>query len=79
MQSSADSRTILKDELRRCLSGQPAAEISELLLHPAHLSQIEKSAWLQLHDWSSERQLWQGSTAHAYYSRNRLTHLLSAL
>lgn len=79
MRYTADPRTILKDELRRCLCGEPAGEISELLPRPAGLSQIEKSAWLQLHDWSSDRRLRQVSTAHAQYSRNRLTHLISAL
>lgn len=79
MRYTADSRAILKDVLRRCLCGEPAEEISELLPRPEGLSKIEKSAWLQLHNWSSERRLREETTAHAQYSRNRLTHLINAL
>lgn len=79
MRASGDSRSILRDALQRSLIGQPAPQICEVLPSPAGLSQLEKGAWLQLHNWLSDAPLRGSFASHAEYSRNRMNYFLEAL
>ncbi|MEZ5682022.1 MAG: hypothetical protein R3E14_12105 [Erythrobacter sp.] len=76
---TADSRAILTDALERRLSGQASGKIADAIPCPASLSQLEKSAWLALQNWSSDEVLRESFASHAEYSRNRLKHLLQVL
>lgn len=79
MEAVADSHSILKDALRRSLGGLPAMQIGDILPCPAALTQVEKGAWLQLHNWLSDAPLRGSSATHAEYSRQRMAHFLDAL
>ena len=76
---TADSRAILKDALLRRLDGQDADAGMEAIPCPAGLSQLEKSAWLMLENWSSDADLRREFASHAQYSRERLQHFLDQL
>ncbi|QPC97841.1 hypothetical protein [Qipengyuania soli] len=76
---TADSRAVLRDALRQRLGGQRAAEIEQVLPCPAGLSQVEKSAWLMLQNWSSDAPLREQYRSLDDYSRDRMEHLLGAL
>lgn len=79
MGATGDSRSILRDALQRSLVGQPVRQIGEILPCPVALTQIEKGAWLQLQNWSTDEPLRVDSHLHAEYSRKRLNYFLDAL
>lgn len=70
---------MLKDLLHDRLRGSSSLEIDETFPHREGLSQIEKSAWLQLRNWSLDEPLREISPAHMLYSRHRLNHFLDVL
>lgn len=76
---TADSRAVLRDALRLRLAGEWSADIDETLPCPAGLSQVEKSAWLMLQNWSCDEDLRDRCLTHAEYSHDRLRHLLQQL
>ena len=79
MSIRSDSRTMLTEVLHDCLSGSTSLEIDETFPQREDLSQIEKSAWLQLRNWSLDEPLREISPAHMLYSRYRLNHFLDVL
>lgn len=79
MPATADSRAVLRDALRQSLDGDETAEIVHILPCPSGLSQLEKSAWLMLQNWSCDAPLRNSHLSHAQYSRERLNHLLLEL
>lgn len=76
---TADSRAVLRDALRQRLAGEHLADIVEVLPCPSGLSQVEKSAWLMLQNWSCDEPLRAKYPSHAEYTRGRLNHLLVEL
>ncbi|MDX1580468.1 MAG: hypothetical protein R3360_02480 [Alphaproteobacteria bacterium] len=81
MDSGSENRRVLADAIRQTLSGNEVAEsqFSSLISDWRELCQKEKSALLQLRNWSEDRMLRDQFARHAEYSHNRLQGLLEAL
>jgi hypothetical protein len=69
----------LKKALERALAGDSHETHWHLAADPKDLSPLEKSAWLQLHNWSQDKQLRLQFPHHAEFSKRRLAQLLEAL
>jgi hypothetical protein len=75
-----DSRHTLKKAIERALAGDSSpTSYWQLVADPKDLSALEKSAWLQLHNWSEDRQLRLQFPNHAEFSKRRLVQLLASL
>ena len=77
---SNDSRSALAQALKRALEGEPqGALLKNEIGSLRNLSQLEKSAWLQLQNWAADESLRKQFPSHADFSRRRLSDLLDSL
>lgn len=75
-----DSRTFLKNAIKQTLeNGLCPPQMAERAGDPRSLTMLEKSAWLQLHNWSADEGLRQQNEGVAEFSRRRLAALLASL
>ena len=75
-----DSRAFLKNAIKQTLeNGFCPPQIAELAGDPRSLTMLEKSAWLQLHNWSADEGLRRQNEGVAEFSRRRLAALLASL
>ena len=75
-----DSRSALAEALRRALAGEhDPNQLRKVVSTPQSLSALEKSAWLQLQNWSADEPLRIQYPRHAEFTRRRLTGLLKRL
>ena len=75
-----DSRSALAEALKRALAGEPdPAHLRATISNPHRLSALEKSAWLQLHNWSADEYLRSQFPKHAEFSERRMIDLLLQL
>ena len=75
-----DSRSALAEALKRALAGDyDYAQLQSANFSPQRLSALEKSAWLQLYNWSADEHLRSQFPKHAEFSRRRMNELLSLL
>ena len=75
-----DSRTAIVEAIRQVLAGEPAPErLRNAIASPSRLGALEKSAWVQLQNWSADENLRRQFPKHAEFSRRRLTELLEQL
>lgn len=81
MKTTIDARAYLADAIRSALSGLEVStpQVEQLYAGWRDLSQAEKSAIVQLQNWSEDRPLRTEFAPHAEYSQHRLAHLLSVL
>jgi hypothetical protein len=77
--ATQETRFVLKQALERALADDSDGAHWQLATDPKDLSPLEKSAWLQLHNWSQDRQLRLQFPTHAEFSRRRLAELMNAL
>ena len=77
--ATKDSRFELKKALERALADDSHETHWQLAADPKDLSPLEKSAWLQLQNWSQDKQLRLQFPNHAEFSKRRLAQLLEAL
>lgn len=75
-----DSRKTLKEALKLALDGDEEPDsIRDPIKNPRELSQLEKSAWLQLHNWYADRELRDQFPYHKEFSQRRLNALILML
>ena len=81
MLSENDPRVLIANAMRDALSGREAssAKVEHLFSDWRQLSHIEKSALLQLRNWTQDSQLREQYEGHAAWSEQRLTNLLCEL
>ncbi|MBE5075071.1 hypothetical protein IM511_12315 [Erythrobacteraceae bacterium E2-1 Yellow Sea] len=81
METTIDTRTFLADAIRRALSGQdvPNPQVEQHYAGWRDLSLTQRSALVQLQNWSKDGPLRAEFAPHAEYSQHRLTHLLDEL
>ena len=77
--ATQESRIVLKQALERALADDFDEGHWQLASDPKDLSPLEKSAWLQLHNWSQDQQLRSEYPSHADFSRRRLSQLVNLL
>ena len=75
-----DSRSVLTEALKRALAGEDdPVQLRNAIANPHRLSAVEKSAWLQLHNWRADENLRTQFPKHAEFSRRRMNELLEQL
>lgn len=81
METTIDARAFLADAIRGALLGQDVTspQVDQLYAGWRDLSHEEKSALVQLENWSQDKPLRAEFEKHASFSQHRLTHLLHAL
>lgn len=78
--TNVDSRTAIAEAIRQVLAGEPAPErLFSTIAFPGRLGALEKSAWVQLQNWSDDEKLRLQFPEHAEFSRRRLAELLKRL
>ena len=78
--TNVDSRTAILEAIRQALAGEPCPEqLREAISSPNRLGALEKSAWVQLQNWSADEKLRLQFPKHAEFSRRRLVGLLEQL
>lgn len=77
---NTEMRAYLKDALTKALDGETEFPgLQAIAERHRELTQIEKSAWLQLHTWSADTALLTQHPQYTDYARNRLSNLLCSL
>lgn len=81
MPPPSDTKVFLTNAIRRALSGEELVEahIRDHIEEWPNQSQLEKSALVQLQNWTQDRQLRSQFAEHAEYNQRRLANLLRAL
>lgn len=75
-----DSRSALAEALKLALAGDhDPARLGNAIANPQRLTAIEKSAWVQLHNWSADANLRAQYPQIADFSRRRINELLVQL
>lgn len=75
-----DSRSALAEALKRALAGDhDPVQLKDAVSNPQRLTAIEKSAWVQLHNWSADENLRIQYPQIAESSRRRINELLLQL
>ncbi len=72
-----DSRTVLSETIGRVLDSPDQIDpgLFAVIPDPKGLDSLEKSAWVQLLNWSHDAELRNRHPAHAEFSRKRLMGL----
>lgn len=77
---TTDPRAYLKDAITKALNGETNFPgLQDLAERHLELTQLEKSAWLQLDAWSTGTALLAQHPTYAEYTKSRLANLLHSL
>lgn len=77
---NTETRAYLKDAITKALHGETDFPgLDDVAKRPQEWTQLEKCAWLQLHNWSADKALLTQYPGHAQFARSRLSKLLVSL